>query len=106
MLEGSGLHKIGTTNDVIGRFRTLQSGSPAELRLVGVMDGTYALEKMLHEEFAVQRRHGEWFQLSEEQASDLRSRLRPVGGFDVLHGPHFPPAAVELDDDDLPLVLD
>jgi len=55
--------KIGIAGDPEKRLRTLQLMCPVELHLEGVCDGGKALEKRLHEEFAADRLHGEWFSL-------------------------------------------
>lgn len=51
--------KIGRTNDVEKRLRSLQANCPAKLRWLGWMSGS--MERHLHERFAAHRLHGEWF---------------------------------------------
>lgn len=59
--------KIGfTTGSPHARLRTLQTGSPCELTLIAVHDGTMEDEKRLHAEFSDSRLHGEWFEMTEE----------------------------------------
>ena len=65
----SGPVKIGVAYDPVARLRDLQVASHEELRLVGVMLGTPAVESALHQKFAELHIRGEWFkpgkQLSE-----------------------------------------
>ena len=66
--------KIGyTKNDPSGRLRALQAGSPHDLRLIGVCDGSAQDEKDLHGAFRVRRvrRRGEWFWFSPEEMKTL-----------------------------------
>lgn len=54
--------KIGyTENNIEGRIRELQCGSPEPLTLMGVMPGDISKEKELHEKFKEHRMVGEWF---------------------------------------------
>lgn len=59
--------KIGfTTGDPEKRLRTLQTGSPTQLTLLGHEPGTLAGEQELHRLFDVHRIQGEWFALAHE----------------------------------------
>src|SRR5262249_26111076 len=59
--------KIGFTQDLAGRVRTLSTGSPAPLRVVAVMEGgTPDTEAELHSTFAGSRLQGEWFRLTKD----------------------------------------
>lgn len=62
------LIKVGRSKDVKVRLRTLQTGSPYELRLMGWIKTVddRSLESDLHNKYAGQRRHGEWFTLAPE----------------------------------------
>lgn len=58
----NGLIKIGVSNDPAARIRALQTGSPIELTLLGVVPGAgRQTEAQLHEQFAAHRTRGEWF---------------------------------------------
>ena len=59
------LVKIGITSDFETRFRTLQAGSPVPLEAWLVIKATARRELALHVHFAEERRHSEWFALSE-----------------------------------------
>lgn len=60
--------KIGKADCVHTRFRTLRCANADVLQMLGAIvttDGT-ALERQLHQHFAKDRLHGEWFQSSPE----------------------------------------
>lgn len=61
----SGLIKIGSASNPVGRLAALQTGSPERLRLLGTEPGGAARERELHSIFAADRSHGEWFHPSE-----------------------------------------
>jgi len=56
----TGLIKIGRTNDVPGRLKSLQTGAGAILATLAVIPSD--VESKLHKKFAAFRRHGEWFE--------------------------------------------
>lgn len=58
--------KIGKAKNVRYRLSGLQTGSPVELELLGVMIGRPNLERALHSRFERYRKHGEWFEKSQE----------------------------------------
>lgn len=61
----SHLVKIGVSENPASRFKGLQAASPEPLTLLGVTEGGgRELEKSLHERFADDRSHGEWFRKS------------------------------------------
>ena len=64
-----GLVKIGLTQDPDKRLRDLQSGSPAPLTILRLIEGGYETEAWLHRHFAARRQHGEWFTYSDEMLS-------------------------------------
>lgn len=59
--EANLLVKIGVTNDLRRRMRTLSLQGGQKLRLLGHSEGSYGLERKLHERFAKLRVIGEWF---------------------------------------------
>jgi hypothetical protein len=65
-----GLYKIGKSNDPDERLREVQLMSPVDVTIecVKPTDDMTVVEGLLHSVFAQQRRHGEWFWLSEEEA--------------------------------------
>jgi hypothetical protein len=62
-----GLIKIGIASNVAARLSGMQTGSPVELRVIGVIAGVdQSFEAELHERYASARRHGEWFEPTAE----------------------------------------
>lgn len=61
----NGLIKIGVSDDPVSRFGQIRTMSPLPLRLRGVVPGAgNAGEAELHQRFAADRAHGEWFRPS------------------------------------------
>ena len=59
------LIKIGRTNDVYKRIRSLRTVVPDNVKLLGcVQEQTYT-ESSIHKMFATEREHGEWFRPSQ-----------------------------------------
>ena len=74
IVSGGGLHKIGVSSDVDQRLESLQSTSPVPLELIfrsEITSEAYIVEQKTHVEFNELREHGEWFDLSSEQLSDV-----------------------------------
>jgi T5orf172 domain len=68
--------KIGRSGNIQVRLRTLQTGSPYSLKLMGWIesDNDKQLELTLHERFSDQRIHLEWFYLQPEKVlNELQS---------------------------------
>lgn len=65
--------KIGVSNDPMRRVDKLQTGSPKPLTLSGIIHSRDAkkMENQLHERFAEQHTHGEWFDLTIRQKRHL-----------------------------------
>src|SRR5665213_1992906 len=53
--------KIGTTQSLIKRLKSISLLNPFELQLLLTMDGGYEREAQLHQQFKHLRHHGEWF---------------------------------------------
>lgn len=53
--------KIGYARSVDARLKTLQTGSPVLLELIGRADGRVCNEKRIHRLLIGSRSHGEWF---------------------------------------------
>lgn len=53
--------KIGYSKDVDSRIRTLQTGNHETLQLLGTIEGTMQLERLIHDELKRYRVIGEWF---------------------------------------------
>ncbi len=56
--------KIGHARDVDQRLATIQTCSPQEVELLGVMPGGGDMERCLHKLFAKLRIRGEWFRFT------------------------------------------
>lgn len=56
--------KFGVSNCPGARLLSLQTGSPVQLELIGVVDGSRHLERMVHRYLVADRIHGEWFRRS------------------------------------------
>uniref|UniRef100_UPI003F496332 GIY-YIG nuclease family protein n=1 Tax=Nonomuraea sp. CA-251285 TaxID=3240002 RepID=UPI003F496332 len=81
---GSPRVKIGYTSDLPARLTTIQSMSPVPLAILWTHPGGRELEACLHQYFATQRRHSEWFDFGTEdpvhhvrEAVKTRAWLRP-----------------------------
>ncbi len=74
--ETTGLIKIGRcTGPAIERLKQLQMASPDRLTLLGEIKAN--IEKSLHAHFSTYRRHGEWFEPSDEIKKFISS-LPPI----------------------------
>ena len=62
----NGLIKIGYTDDIKQRLRTLRTMSPERLYLMKVIKGDQKQETLLHKRFNCLRSHGEWFRPERE----------------------------------------
>lgn len=60
--------KIGFSKRPSDRLHSLSGASPLKLELAAVGAGCPSTEKMLHNRFADQRSHGEWFDCSDDIA--------------------------------------
>ena len=78
---GLGKIKIGRTKgDPMERMRSLSTGSPCELRLLGHIDGHDGTEKELHRRFSHIRMSREWFHGTQELREFIeKEAIRPTG---------------------------
>ena len=53
--------KIGYSKNPSNRLKSLQTGSPDKLKIIGKIDGNISFENKLHNKFHYLRRNGEWF---------------------------------------------
>ena len=69
----NGLTKVGHSSNVEHRLQGLVTGSPIILTLSHVIetDRHKEIEHVLHQRFAAQRRHGEWFELSDDDITAI-----------------------------------
>lgn len=66
--------KVGYTNDVDARIRTLQTGNPYQLRPLTVIPAGQRLEAWLHQHMHTLRLSGEWF-----DGAELQHHLVQIG---------------------------
>jgi len=61
-----GLCKVGCTADVKNRLASIQSAMPQQCAVVALFRSNRgrALESFIHDQFAIKRHRGEWFELS------------------------------------------
>lgn len=72
--EGGGPIKIGWAVYPRGRLSSLQASSPVRLRLLAYVPGGVAKERRLHQQFAADRLHGEWFIESDKLHAEIDRR--------------------------------
>jgi hypothetical protein len=80
--DADGLIKIGTTIRLSQRLKQLKSEHKQHLKVLGVVDGSYADEAVLHLRFAHSRVLGEWFQPTDELNDFIATDARPWDGSD------------------------
>lgn len=84
LAPGMGSMKVGVSRRPDERLRALQSAYPFPLEIAYVIPkGSYKEERRFHFELRQFRKHGEWFELSDESMSLLRGLLREYSYFDA-----------------------
>ena len=74
-------YKIGRTNNLTRRFRSIKTGNPNKLDLVAyaICNNTVEAEKKVHNLYGYRRRKGkEWFDLNEQEISNLKNLLAKI----------------------------
>lgn len=61
-----GIVKIGKTGCLKSRMQGLRNSSPVPVKLFAVVFGGHDIEPFLHEQFKASRKHGEWFEISDD----------------------------------------
>ena len=77
------LVKIGRSNKVGKRICAIQTQSPVQVELIGLMRAPAETEKHLHWRFAHLRSHGEWFRLTPDLMSYIADNAALPDGFNV-----------------------
>jgi hypothetical protein len=72
----NGLYKIGKSVRPEQRIKGMQLPGRPDLTFVAWMKDADEMEVMLHEWFEMERRHGEWFELSDEQLMQAIDRIK------------------------------
>lgn len=83
---GLNLIKIGYAMDPWQRFNVLLSAAPVPLKMLAMKPGGPVEETRLHQQFAAQRSHGEWFRrcpeldalIAEHKTEDFREVLAGI----------------------------
>lgn len=75
---GTGYIKIGSTTDVKRRMCSLQTANAEQLNLLGVMKGSTAKEKSIHDRFKHLRVRGEWFRPGDDLLAFIRESKSPT----------------------------
>lgn len=70
LIRLNGLHKIGISFNPVSRVKGMQLPGKAEIVHTVYPRDARHLESCLHERFAEERRHGEWFELTEADVRD------------------------------------
>jgi hypothetical protein len=70
--------KIGHAADPYRRLQFLQTGCPTKLELIGVTDGDNSVERALHQRFADDHVHGEWFKFSAAIEAYAGTLAKPI----------------------------
>ena len=69
------LVKIGHAKNVWRRFQGIRTGSPVALTLLATEDGGAVRESKLHIQFSNLRKHGEWFEFTDDLVSYVSSLI-------------------------------
>lgn len=78
LAEELGLVKIGVAKHPLSRLTHMQTGSPAQLRLIGVSETVETpeeIERVTHLRFSHLRVRGEWFRYDAEMAAFIAGEL-------------------------------
>lgn len=87
----NGRIKIGFTKGDPGkRLRALKTGSSTRIGIVAVHPGTQELERQLHERFAADHAHGEWFEMSDATLLHLAETFSLSRGLFAIAGEPVP----------------
>ena len=74
-IEFSRRYKIGRTTNPDRRINEIRTILPGKSDIVAIVDTQDAptLEWQLHQRYVAERKHGEWFELSDEQVREICS---------------------------------
>lgn len=75
----AGRIKIGITFSISKRLETIRAHSPHPVIALLLVPGGIKEEREFHARFAAERKHGEWFILSQKMRNFFKARLCPVG---------------------------
>ncbi|EPK7525577.1 GIY-YIG nuclease family protein [Klebsiella variicola] len=69
----TGLTKIGYSSNIPQRIKALGNSGPDSLILECLIPGGSDTENMLHRKFSTKRKHGEWFELTNDDIQGLKA---------------------------------
>lgn len=74
----TGETKIGRTKELDDRIYHFTTKLPMDLKVIYYVktNDSYALERRLHEHYAIKRTRGEWFYLNEEDIQDIQNQYK------------------------------
>jgi hypothetical protein len=73
LIEAIGRHKIGISGDAKSRLNSIKSTLPCEMKVINIVNApNYKFhENLLHKIFSDKNVKGEWFDLSDENVSEV-----------------------------------
>jgi hypothetical protein len=83
-IGGDGRIKIGCSYKPARRLIAISVHSPYQLEIIGVGKGAIPDEQLLHEYFAADRLHSEWFRSSPELLAVMEMMGRGLSASDAL----------------------
>ncbi|MBL4823316.1 MAG: GIY-YIG nuclease family protein [Colwellia sp.] len=92
--KSTNFYKIGKTNNIDVRLRDLQTGCPFELKVIFIAEADMGdflgreisyLETFLQNNYKVDHKRGEWFELTYEYIADICFFLEESRDLDVIH---------------------
>jgi hypothetical protein len=81
--DGTNRYKIGLTNNLDRRSKEINRGQapfPVTLQWSIAVNDTHAAETKLHHRFSENRRHGEWFEFTDSQLSEVKQAYSEIAG--------------------------
>lgn len=76
LMQSGDKYKIGQAKSPIARRKQLQTGSSEKIEVVSYCDESLVSEKQLHELYSSDRDEGEWFNLSEDDVSNILTLMQ------------------------------
>ena len=84
--NSAGPIKIGVAANVEARLKSLQTGNPNPLLILGIIEGGHKVEQALHKKFEKFRHHGEWFNPTEEIITYIAENTADPEKYQAVHG--------------------
>jgi hypothetical protein len=108
LIECQHFYKIGVANDVESRLAQLSTGNPFELKVLAVytFENAELVERAIHQRFAIKRRRGEWFELSDNELQLFKQICQLLGGQAASYMPTIEEHEIEEADQMQEILLD